>query len=76
MECPFLTCFEYADNTDLERLIEQLTASGVKVEKQVDGTIVQRWGAVGRSRSIYIRDPDSNIIEVKTYDSSMTLNLD
>lgn len=64
-----------ADNTDLESLLEQLAAAGVKVDKQADGIIVQRWGALGRSKSIYIRDPDSNIIEVKTYDSSMTLNL-
>lgn len=56
-------------------MLEQLAAAGVKVDKQVDGIIVQRWGALGRSKSIYIRDPDSNIIEVKTYDSSMTLNL-
>lgn len=58
------------DNTDLDRLIEQLAAGGVRAERQVDGLVVTRFGALGQGSSIYVRDPDNNIVELKTHERS------
>ena len=44
----------------LERAIERLNAAGVAI---IEGP-VQRTGATGQLRSIYVRDPDLNLIEI------------
>ena len=44
----------------LERAIERLNGAGVKI---IEGP-VQRTGATGQLRSIYVRDPDLNLIEI------------
>ncbi len=44
----------------LETVIEQLESGGVAI---IEGP-VERAGAVGSIRSVYIRDPDGNLIEV------------
>ena len=51
-------CFIVA--TPLDRVIAHLEAQGVAI---VEGP-VQRSGATGRIRSVYLRDPDQNLIEL------------
>ncbi len=50
--------------TALDGVLAQLAAKGIAIE---DGP-VDRTGATGKIRSIYIRDPDENLIEIATYD--------
>ncbi|KAL2822813.1 Glyoxalase/Bleomycin resistance protein/Dihydroxybiphenyl dioxygenase [Aspergillus cavernicola] len=38
-----------------------------EIEVLEGGKIVERTGAVGRIRSVYVRDPDGNLIEVSNY---------
>ncbi|QGZ31712.1 VOC family protein [Stutzerimonas stutzeri] len=51
-------CFIVA--TALEDVVEQLARHGVEI---VEGP-VQRTGATGPIRSVYVRDPDFNLIEL------------
>jgi catechol 2,3-dioxygenase-like lactoylglutathione lyase family enzyme len=46
---------------DLTRLANDLRANGVKVE----GDVVQRYGAFGTGPSLYLRDPDDYVVELK-----------
>ena len=46
---------------DLEALRESLARQGVRIE----GEVVQRRGAYGTGPSLYIRDPDGYLIELK-----------
>lgn len=48
---------------DLEALTGELESKGVRIVTKP----VSRWGARGRSMSIYILDPDDNQIEIKYY---------
>ncbi|MED7788563.1 VOC family protein [Francisella sp. 19X1-34] len=54
-------CF-IVDN-DLNDLIKELDKVGIDVEEG----IVNRTGATGAIRSIYVRDPDNNLIELSNY---------
>ena len=47
----------------LEMVMEHLMACGVAI---VDG-IVPRTGAVGAIDSVYVRDPDGNLLEISRY---------
>ncbi len=47
----------------IERVYEELLAKGAPMETK----IVPRTGARGAMRSIYLRDPDGNLIEVAEY---------
>ncbi|AXC09596.1 biphenyl-2,3-diol 1,2-dioxygenase III-related protein [Acidisarcina polymorpha] len=49
--------------TPLEEVVEYLTALRVHVEEGP----VDRTGAVGKIRSVYIRDPDHNLVEISNY---------
>ena len=49
--------------TPLAEVVEHLTACGVKI---IEGP-VKRTGASGPLMSIYIRDPDMNLIELANY---------
>lgn len=55
-------CFVTA--TPLEQVTELLSAAGIALE---DGP-VPRTGATGPITSVYLRDPDGNLIELSTYD--------
>jgi catechol-2,3-dioxygenase len=41
-------------------MLSHLKANGIAIEKR----IVDRTGAMGPIRSVYIRDPDQNIVEI------------
>ena len=47
----------------LEKVVEKLDASGVKI---VEGP-VDKTGATGPIRSVYVRDPDLNLVEISVY---------
>ena len=49
----------------LDRVMGHLRAHGVPVEEGP----VARTGATGPITSVYLRDPDGNLIEVSTYDA-------
>jgi len=50
-------------STPITEVIEHLHTNGVDI---IDGP-VQRSGAVGSIVSVYLRDPDSNLIEISNY---------
>lgn len=52
------------DKTSWETLHSRLQQHGV----QIDDGPVKRWGAHGPGVSIYFRDPEGNVIEVRYYD--------
>ena len=47
----------------LDRVIEHLSSLGVRI---IEGPVA-RTGAVGKIRSVYLRDPDLNLIEIAEY---------
>lgn len=53
----------FITTTPPEDVLKHLKRQGVKTETE----IVQRIGALGRIESIYIRDPDGNLIEISSY---------
>lgn len=50
----------FLTTTPLEQVVEYLTSQRIHVEEGP----VERPGAIGRLRSIYLRDPDRNLIEI------------
>ena len=50
-------------DTPLESVLEELEAAGIAVERGM----VPRTGALGAINSIYVRDPDGNLIEISRY---------
>lgn len=52
---------------DIEQVRQQLAAAGIEAEPQFDGVVVKRFGAQGNADSIYIRDPDSYVVELRAY---------
>ena len=49
--------------TPLDEVIGELANQRVRIEEGP----VERTGAVGKLRSVYIRDPDQNLIEISNY---------
>ncbi|MCT7481092.1 VOC family protein [Aliarcobacter cryaerophilus] len=54
-------CFILEQN--LEEIVLYLQKEGIKIEEG----IVERTGANGKIKSIYLRDPDLNLIELSNY---------
>ncbi|WP_299041093.1 VOC family protein [uncultured Tateyamaria sp.] len=50
-------------STPIDQVVSHLAACGVPME---DG-IVDRTGATGPIRSVYLRDPDGNLVEISEY---------
>ena len=48
------------EHFDAARIREQLTAFGVE-----PGDVAERYGALGMGPSMYVRDPDGNVVELK-----------
>lgn len=47
----------------LEQVLDYLKEQNLSIEEG----IVERTGAVGKIRSVYLRDPDGNLIELSNY---------
>lgn len=54
-------CIEVSDGK--EALIEELKTRGIQFEKPL-----MRFGAKGNGFSVYIRDPDDHVVELRTYE--------
>lgn len=50
-------------NTPVEQIMLELHQKNIPI---VEG-IVERTGAMGKIRSVYVRDPDENLIEISNY---------
>jgi catechol 2,3-dioxygenase-like lactoylglutathione lyase family enzyme len=48
-------------DTPIQDALEDLKSNGIEILE--GGEVVDRTGAVGKLRSIYIRDPDGNLVE-------------
>ncbi len=55
--------FCFITTTLLELVLEELESKGAAIEMG----LVERTGAMGKIRSIYLRDPDKNLIEISNY---------
>lgn len=53
----------FITNTHIDKVCEHINAQGVTIEEGP----VERTGAVDKITSIYLRDPDGNLIEVSNY---------
>ncbi|OPC01450.1 glyoxalase [Elizabethkingia ursingii] len=53
----------FITETNVEDILKELQSSNIQI---IEG-IVERTGALGKIRSVYLRDPDSNLIELSNY---------
>ncbi|WP_322545260.1 VOC family protein [Elizabethkingia miricola] len=53
----------FITETGLEDVLKELQAKNIQIAEG----IVERTGALGKIRSVYLRDPDSNLIELSNY---------
>ena len=53
----------FITSTPLEEVIRHLAEQKVRIEEGP----VERRGAMGKMRSIYVRDPDHNLVEIASY---------
>ncbi|KAL7921848.1 Glyoxalase/Bleomycin resistance protein/Dihydroxybiphenyl dioxygenase [Trichoderma austrokoningii] len=61
-------CFLVEDGVDLDEVRRGFARDGVEVLE--GGEVVARTGAMGEMRSIYVRDPDGNLIELSQYETA------
>jgi catechol 2,3-dioxygenase-like lactoylglutathione lyase family enzyme len=57
-------CF-CVENDDMQAVADFLKEQGVEIETGPIG----RWGARGNGISVYFRDPDNNLVEIRSYQS-------
>lgn len=55
----------FISRTPLEQVMQHLASCGVSLELLPS----RRTGAQGAIQSLYVRDPDGNLIEISTYES-------
>ncbi|BCS20887.1 VOC family protein [Aspergillus puulaauensis] len=55
----------FLSDESVERVLEYFNSANIDVLE--GGKVVERTGARGRIRSVYVRDPDGNLIEVSNY---------
>ena len=53
------------EDEDMDAVAEYLKSNGLEIETGP----IKRWGARGNGTSVYFRDPDHNLVEVRTYAS-------
>ncbi|OQQ08141.1 VOC family virulence protein [Vibrio splendidus] len=53
----------FVTNTPIAEVVEHIQSQGVAIEEGP----VPRTGAIGKIVSVYIRDPDGNLIELSNY---------
>ena len=53
----------FISSISLEKVVERLTAAHVKI---IEGPVM-KTGAAGAIRSVYVRDPDLNLVEISVY---------
>ncbi|KUY31429.1 VOC family protein [Elizabethkingia ursingii] len=53
----------FITETNVEDILKELQSNNIQI---IEG-IVERTGALGKIRSVYLRDPDSNLIELSNY---------
>ena len=53
----------FISSIPLEKVVERLNAGGIEI---IEGP-VKKTGAVGAIRSVYVRDPDLNLVEISVY---------
>ena len=58
----------FISSTPLPQVMEHVKSCGVAI---VEGP-VQKTGALGPMHSIYVRDPDGNLVEISNYESAAT----
>jgi glyoxylase I family protein len=51
------------EDQDMDAIVTYLNGHGIGVETGP----IRRWGARGNGTSVYFRDPDNNLVEVRTY---------
>ncbi|PHH71120.1 hypothetical protein CDD82_6730 [Ophiocordyceps australis] len=57
-------CFLLAPDTDMAAVERGFRDAGIHV---LEGGVVRRTGARGELKSVYVRDPDGNLIELSQY---------
>lgn len=66
-------CLCLEDGADMDAAAARLAAAGAPPRPQFDGTVVQRFGARGGAKSVYIETPEGVTLELRSYPSAAGL---